>query len=85
MVIGFLTSTSSGWLHCLGEARTVDSGPRALNCTRSSRARRVPTCSDLLRPCSLRLWHGPVEAGRARPRVPTAPGDASPTTTSAGT
>jgi hypothetical protein len=35
MVIGSLTSTSSGWLHCQGQDCTADSGLRALNCTRS--------------------------------------------------
>jgi hypothetical protein len=34
--------------------------------------------------CSLQLLHDPIKAGPQRLRVPTAPGDASPTTTGAG-
>ena len=83
MVIGSLTSTSSGGCTIRGRnVRRTAAGERltALGPDGSGGPHtRIPSgCTR----CSCGMA---VEAGPARPRVPTAPGDASPTTTGAGT
>src|SRR5918993_1625898 len=49
-----------------GRTNTRPAAGERLTCTRSlTGIRRCPTCPDLLKPRSLRLWHGPVERGPA--------------------